>query len=342
MVDSGSRPRPTRRLLFVVPHFYAPDAGDGVGGPQLAPQRTNKKARLAGVVRCISALHETFGSAMRVAPTTRQQVTPANTVDVVLVTTGEQHLVSELEPIRPLFEQVETDAKADELGFVAHHVLAERAGRYDYYCLFEDDFVIHDGLFFEKLAAFTNSFGNDALLQPNRYEASGGHKVYFDGPLVPEVMASIQQPDGPQELSSCWLGMPVTFERPSNPHAGGFFVNAKQFERLRAWPGFGIPGAEFVRTIETWATYAIVSVFCVYKPASPSADLLEFEHRGTRYLDHMGLPEPAHVATAARMAADARLQDVEAECRQMRSSTSWRVTRPLRALGRATGRRSKA
>jgi len=51
------------------------------------------------------------------------------------------------------------DGPAMQLGFETQRVLRERLGRYDYYAVVEDDMVIHDPLFFEKIGWFEQQFG---------------------------------------------------------------------------------------------------------------------------------------------------------------------------------------
>ena len=67
------------------------------------------------------------------------------------------------------------------LGFECQAVLRDAIGRYDYYCFLEDDTVIRDPCFFAKLSWFTDQYGDEALLQPNRYARDlewGGRKAY--------------------------------------------------------------------------------------------------------------------------------------------------------------------
>jgi hypothetical protein len=337
--DGTAIERTPRRLLFVATHFYEYDQRS-----DLASRRDNREERAAAVMRSVASLHETFGPALRIPTVDRLAVTPPNTVDVILVTTRGKHLLDELGATRALFRHVEVDVEPVELGFANHRVLAEHAGGYDYYCYVEDDIVINDPLFFDKLAWFTATFGDDVLLQPNRFEVGSGCKVYIDPPLPPDATARIRQPDGPDQLVGNWLGVAAPFEHPSNPHAAAFFVNAAQFDRLRAWPGFGKASADFIRTLESAATLSVASVFRIYKPAPPSADLLEVQHHGTRYLSEW-IAEQSHAATAARLAVEARLRDAEARLRdaetelaEIRASTSWRITAPGRAIGAALRR----
>lgn len=56
--------------------------------------------------------------------------------------------------------------------------------QFDYFCYLEDDILIADPLFFDKQLWFSGQFGDDCMLQPNRYELfRDRYKIYVDGPL---------------------------------------------------------------------------------------------------------------------------------------------------------------
>jgi len=286
------------------------------------------------VAQSIASLHETFAPGLSVAPGARRRATRPTEVHVVVVTTGGNHLLDHLTSIAPLFEHVDVDVPSVELGFAVHRVLAEYAGTYDYYCYVEDDLVIRDALFFDKLSWFVNSFGRQFLLQPNRFEISGGIKAYPDGPQPPEATARLREPDGPNELRGTWFGLDVGFEHPSNPFSASFFLDAEQFDRVRGWAGFGVPSADFVGPLESAGMVAPANVLRIYKAAPPLMDFLELQHCGTRYLTAWAVPDAAHAIAAARQRAEMRLELTERELSTVYDSTSWRVTLPLRAAGR--------
>jgi hypothetical protein len=261
-----------------------------------------------------------------------RSVTAGSVIEVVVVTTGDDHLMAEIGDTAKLAKHVQVDVVPAELGFAAHRVLTDAVGKYDGYGYVEDDLLIHDPLLFIKQRWFTTTYGSGSLLLPNRFEASGGLKVQPDGPLSPEATAGLSQPTGPARLEATWYGLDVVFERPSNPHSGCFFVDQKQMERLAAHPRFGVPHASFVRTLETAASGPVAETFAVYKAAPPTAAFLEVEHQGSHYLEIWGVPDSAHVAQATRLAAEARADLAEADLAAMRQSRSWRMTDPLRQM----------
>jgi hypothetical protein len=322
-----------QRLLFVVPHYYMRRFDADLGS-----HRESAQMRSAKLARTLAGLHETFGCALGVDADHRPVAAVVNAVDVVVVTTGGDHLMAELGEAARLATHVEVDVAPPELGFAAHRVLADAAGGYDGFGYLEDDILVHDPLAFTKQRWFTTTFGSDSLLQPNRFEASCGLKFYPDGPLSPEGTEGLSQPTGPARLAGSWYGLDVAFERPSNPHAGCFFVDREQMARLVEHPRFGVPHASFVRSFETAASGPLAETFRVYKAASPTGAFLEVEHQGSYYLGLWGIPDPRHVAEAIRQAAEARADLVEAELAAMRASRSWRVTAPFRRIANAVRR----
>jgi hypothetical protein len=311
----------------VVPHYYIRRIDADLGS-----QRESAQMRSEKLARTLAGLHETFGGALSVDAGHRPVATVRNVVDVVVVTTGGDHLMAELGDAARLATHLEVDVAPPELGFAAHRVLADAAGGYDGFGYIEDDILLHDPLVFSKQRWFTTTFGSDSLLQPNRFEASCGLKFYPDGPLSPEGTDGLSQPAGPTRLAGSWYGFDLAFERPSNPHAGCFFVDTEQMARLVVHPGFGVPHVSFVRSFETAASGPLAETFRVYKAAPPTGDFLEVEHQGAHYLGLWGIPDPRHVAEAVRQAAEARVELVEAELAAVRTSRSWRMTAPLRRI----------
>jgi hypothetical protein len=350
------------RHLFTIPHYYtyAPDS-------DLGSECEPREARSRVVARSIAALHETFGRSLSVFPGHRSPDVPGNVVDIIVVTTRNDHLLSDIGESAKLVQHVVVDDEPMNLGFAAHRILADHRGQYDRYGYLEDDLVMHDPLLFAKQDWFTATFGPESLLAPTRYEASGGLKVHPDGPLPGVALAGLRQPPGPDRIEGNWFGLPLAFERPSNPHSGCFFVDDAGLERLCAHPLFGVPHASIERTLETAASGPVCETFCVYKATPSCSDFLEVEHQGSRYLGEWGTPDPRHVLEAVRVAAEVRADEAEvradaaqsrsdqaevraeeAEARagsaeselfDIRASRSWRLTAPLRRLGDFARRR---
>ena len=206
-------------------------------------------------------------------------------INIRVCTPGAPPLVG---PLGPGFTQVPTGAAPQLLGFECHKVLRAGLGRYDYFAYVEDDLRLADPLLFAKLAWFAEAFGDDALLQPNRFELlaePAPYKLYIDGNLHdPQVSHRLQRIADRRRLEASIFGRAFTFERVVNPHSGCFFLNAAQFAHWASQPDFAEPSDRFCDPLASAAALGIMQYFRVYKPARENAGFLEIEHLDPRYL----------------------------------------------------------
>lgn len=282
------------RVLAVVPHYVRPGPPDGT--PRHGSVSGRRGERAAALSRCVAALRQLFGRPQCVIDHARRTTHPANgltsaSLDVVVCTAGDAHA---LDDVPGDFEHRRTVAEPTALGFECHDLLRERLGRYDFYCYLEDDLVVHDPWLFVKLAWFARDAGDECLLQPNRYEVAVGRlvgKAYIDGPLPERQSAAYQDPDDRPRLRGEALGAAVEFVRTSNPHAGCFFLNARQMERWAARTYFLDRDVGFVGPLESAATLGVMRTFRVYKPAPACAAFLEIEHAGDAFLRLIKAPQ---------------------------------------------------
>jgi len=275
------------RILFTIPHYFNPQ-GSGFYGSL----RADPKPRLSALTAAIFALHSIFGHRQALVVGPKRTVIESNTVqaadiDVVICTTGENHLVGHLRA-PGLFRHHATSAEPMLLGYECHAVLRDALGQYDYYCFLEDDLLISDPLFFQKLEWFNRFAGDEAVLLPNRFEIARGQpwlKLYIDGNLRdPKISARYQDVTDHPVLAGKALGMPVKFQRVDNPHCGGFFLNSRQMAQWAARPEFLDRETSFISALESAATLGVMRTFRVYKPARENAAFLEIHHLDNRYL----------------------------------------------------------
>jgi hypothetical protein len=126
--------------------------------------------------------------------------------------------------------------------------------------------------------------------QPNRYEVGPlglVHKAYIDGDLPVEATAPFQDISITPVVTGGLLGTSVEFHRAKNPHAGCFFLNARQMETWARQPYFLDRETGFIGPLESAATLGIMRTFRVYKAAVESAGFLEIEHFGTSFLSRL-------------------------------------------------------
>lgn len=273
------------RLLVVIPHYFHPQGAQA----HHASGRPDASVRVQALAACISALHVHFGAPQRSIEIAARRALPANTantLNIVLCTTQNRHILNQL-PLPPgLFTHQPVQTEPLQLGFACHHILRENLGQYDYYAYLEDDLIVHDALLLDKIRWFRTQVGIESVLQPNRYEASltaAARKTYIDGNLRPEVTAPFQDVSQNPLLSAQFLGKTLHFERARNPHSGCFFLDEEQLSQWATRPEFGQPTGEFISPLESAATLGLMRVFKVYKPARQNANFLEIQHSGNQF-----------------------------------------------------------
>lgn len=290
------------RLLIAIPHYYRDHGGRAPhDGRFHASVAGDAASRVAALRACIAAAHQLFGPAQRIIDQVTLIAHPANEltagqVDIVVCTQGDAHLLGDLGLPPGTYAHRPTECPPQLLGFECHAALRDGLGRYDYYAYLEDDLVCRDPWMLHKLDWFNRHLGDELLLQPNRYEVRPPGfvvKAYLDGALRRELTAAYQDLDDTPELASWFLGQPLTFRRPSNPHAGCFFLNARQMQRWAARSDFLDRATDFIGPLESAATLGVLRAFRIYKPSLENANFLEIEHHGTAFIDQLRLRDPA-------------------------------------------------
>lgn len=277
------------RVLFAIQHFYDPTPRGFHGSQSATPGQ-----RARAVASCILSLYQTFDAKQALLNGWTRTAVPANTSDpievsVVVCTTGNLHLLERLAPLRHLFIHRPSNREPQYLGLECHSALREGLGAFDYFCFLEDDLALTDPLFFRKLEWFTSIAGEDAVLQPNRFEVAVGqpvHKLYIDGNMAdPTISPRIQDVTDRPRIEAEVLGRAFAFQRVNNPHSGCFFLDRRKMARWAAQPDFLVPDDSFAGPVESSATLGIMRHFRVYKPARENAAFLEVAHLNNRYLD---------------------------------------------------------
>jgi hypothetical protein len=277
------------RILFTIPHYFAPVSGGKYG----SQRQQEKNARIQAIANCIGNLHQLFGRAQFVTSYYELVVLPANgsqdiDIDIVICTTQGNHLLDRLPISEQLYDHQPTQAEPMLLGFECHEVLKKHLGQYDYYCYLEDDLILSDALLFTKLDWFCAQTANNYLLQPNRYEvcinpAITGNllqKTYVDCDIHPNFTHAYQDPLDQPLIKARIMGKQFNFYRPFNPHSGCFFLNQAQMQTWVEQPYFLDRDISFFSPLESAASLGIMKTFKIYKPAPRNASFLEIQHFG--------------------------------------------------------------
>jgi len=292
------------RILFTIAHFYQPSENGQYGSQGKDPQ-----PRIQALTACITSLHKLFGKSQISIDIAQGAGKPANqsqlhNIDIVICTTKNQHLLDRLTLPSDLYKHYRTNAESMLLGFECQALLRDCLGGYDYFCFLEDDIILHDPWFFAKLNWFNKQAGDNALLQPNRYEISppgNSKKVYIDGNLSPLLTADFQNVEDQPELLGQIIGQTVVFHRATNPHSGCYFLNVAQMNYWTQQPHFLDRNTSFFSPLESAATLGIMRTFRVYKPVPQNANFLEVEHYGNAWSQRfLGIPEEEQSSKVVR------------------------------------------
>jgi hypothetical protein len=285
------------KILITIPHYYA-KSSQKKHGSERSPD-----PRIHALSMCLFNIHSIFGKSQcmidihkKIAVAVNHDL--SNTMDVVVSTTDNKHILEHLNIPKTYYHRHQVSLENPKnLGFECQKILKSNLGSYDFYCFMEDDLIINDAWFFEKIKWFNTLIGHNNLLQPNRFESSPGGtmlKAYIDGDIHPEATARFQNTKDSPTLNGTFLTRQTSFQRALNPHSGCFFLNQSQMAHWAKQDYFMDMDTSFISPLESSASLGIMKTFRVYKPSPVNACFLEIQHFGDQFLR---LIQPANPAT---------------------------------------------
>ena len=241
----------------------APEGGDSPFLPRGASQSNggygsgrsgNRLPRSLALARCLSsvlALNRAPRDWILNIAERQMELTPASSlaglpelqVELHLFVCGEHWLqeVVELYVPRLQLHQLELeDPRQLPLAAVRH--LLDMPAPADLSLYLEDDLVIQDPRYADKLAWFHQRTNHRFVLMPHRREptvANAPQQLYVDGPIKPAGQS--QQVWASDESIAAggrfWDGQEISFAEASNPHSGSFCVSAAaRAIAFSSWP----------------------------------------------------------------------------------------------------------
>ena len=148
----------------------------------------------------------------------------------------------------------------------------------------EDDLVIHDRLYIDKLVWFFDKTNHQFALIPHRFEMSGDPhhaRLFVDGPMASSALPKQQQPQAAVAQGVFWNAEPVVFDVAENPHGGSFALSSDQRRHLLER---GVADEGFIGPLETVATFTVMEHMPVLKPSWAYRDFLSVEHAHPSFL----------------------------------------------------------
>lgn len=280
------------RVLVTIPHVFNPD-----GGGKYASLSADPKPRILALTKCLRALHGLYGKNQIYFHYHKHQLyeLPANQnpsvqLDIIICTTQGLHVLDRIPVSSDFYQHQPTDCDPMLLGFQCHGFLKKNLGNYDYYCYLEDDLILQDPSFFQKLMWFNSSVDNTWVLQPNRFEWVTQQNYIIKNYIDPELLFKTGQPgefahyfNDNLTILARLMNQEIVIKRAENPHSGCFFLNQKQMEYWAIQDYFSKIDCRFFGPLESAATLGLARTFRVYKPAPETANFLEIQHFGDKW-----------------------------------------------------------
>lgn len=281
----------TMKILITIPHYFNASK-ESIHGSGKNPQ-----PRINALSECLFNIYSLFSPSQYMIDIRNKKTIKTNSdfihsIDIVICTTEGKHLLSQANIPKNFYKHHKSTLENPKhLGFECQKILKENLGKYDYYCFMEDDLIIRDPYFFEKIKWFNSQTESINVLQPNRYEVSTSNRVlksYVDGDINPRATANYQNINEFSKLSMKNLGQKFSFKRPYNPHSGCYFLTQSQMEHWVNQPYFLDMDVSFISPLESSATLGLMKTFRVYKPSPKNANFLEIQHYGNSFLGLIG------------------------------------------------------
>ena len=295
------------RLRVAIPHFFREGASEARGGYG-SGRSGNRLARSLALARCLGsvlglnrAVHDWILNIaerqLEPTPASALAGLPALQVELHLFVCGEHWLQEVVGLFGPRLQlhNLELDDPM-QLPLTAVRQLLDFPATAELNLYLEDDLVIQDPRYADKLAWFSQRTEHRFVLMPHRREqtvANAPQRLFVDGPIKPKGQE--EQVWANDEVAVAngrfWDGQELGFVQASNPHSGSFCLSAPQLEQVRSaqWPP-----AEFVGPLETAATGTVLPHFPVLKPSWSCREFLTLEHGNPSFLSLMGkLPRKA-------------------------------------------------
>lgn len=157
------------------------------------------------------------------------------------------------------------------------------AGQADLSVYLEDDLVIQDSLYVDKIIWFLTNTKHRFGLMPHRFELTGNlrqPRLFVDGPIESDCLPDHQKPSS-SSATGRYQTQEIGFHMATNPHSGTFALSSVQRHVLKEqvrdddW---------FVGPLETVATGTVLEHYPILKPRWVDRDFLLIEHAYPSFL----------------------------------------------------------
>ena len=290
----------TLTVRAVIPHYFAESSepvreiGSGFGSRHPG----SRVARSIAFSRCLHGLLNLRRSVKDLQldfSTSSGITTPAATdscelkLEVVVVVHQSACLLDVISPLVPQVRVLRLDLDDPrELGLAARDWLISHPSPADLNLYLEDDLVIQDPWFADKILWMAHRSNHQCVLLPHRYELTHRldlpSRLLIDGDIDHCAFEAWHRPSASIATGEFRGQQGIQFDCPSNPHSGCFGISRPQLLFLQ---GQELPRDGFVGPLETAATYTVGSAFMIVKPALANRRFLMIEHGHPSYLGYL-------------------------------------------------------
>ncbi len=284
------------RVQVCIPHYFREHANPGDNPNGYGSLRSGARLqRSIALSRCITGLL----NLQRAAETCQLNISKKRIdhltngaapleIKITICTNGENRLEDVLDLYQNRIEVVTLAMdNPRELPLACRDHLIHNHSEADLFSYMEDDIVIHDPLFFDKLIWFHEKTNHNFCLMPHRYERidiGSMETLMVDGPLSADFIGQFTQPQTNVAHGQFRGKETVSFDIADNPHSGTFFLSQTQATLLR---GSELPREGFVGPLETAATLTVLHRFPVMKPSRECWQFLRVEHGHASFLHYI-------------------------------------------------------
>ena len=290
----------TITVRAVIPHYFAEastpvrELGSGFGsrhpGSRLARSIAFSRCLhgLLNLRRSTADLQLDLRSALGVA--TPSELGFSNLkLEIVVATFQEADLFDVISPLVPQVRILRCELEDPRhLGLSARDWLIRHPSPADLNLYLEDDLVIQDPLFVDKILWMAQKSNHQCVLLPHRYELTRRldlpPRLFIDGSIDNDEIATWHQPLLNVATGEFMGQKGLQFDSPSNPHSGFFGISRPQLMVLRECE---LPRDGFVGPLETAATYTVGCQFVLLKPSLTNRRFLTIEHGHPSYLGYL-------------------------------------------------------
>ena len=226
---------------IVIPHFYNPGQSGDDGGSGFGARQSNCLSRSCTLFQCLRSIYylrrsvsdsqliilnrsvEEFRSRQNM-----QSIVDCIDFEVIVCVYGDLFL-NEVLSLFPFVKIVDCSSEIsapNQLGIAARDLLLNSQPVAGLSIYMEDDLVIHDYLFLDKIVSFFNDLGSEYVLMPHRYEIdpriNSNARFYVDGPIHASAYQTWHQPDINHAVwkKPLQTDYEISLDVPENPHSG--------------------------------------------------------------------------------------------------------------------------